>query len=233
MREEPRLGEILVQAGVIDEFQLSAALEEQQRRGHRLGMTLVQLGFLAEPDLVRALASQLQIPIVRLDGKGVDREILELVPQDLAEKHNVLPLFIKNLEAGRELCLGMENPCDRLALEDIARHAGMAVAPVIVAASELAMAIDRLSREVGSAPADALGEELDDITESLAPRLLAPLLAPLQKLEERDKPVKPVNPGEADTRIILQALTQLLIESDLIDRDVLMRRIAKLEASKG
>ena len=45
--------------------------------------------------------------------------------------------------------------------------------------------------------------------------------------------MKPVNPGEADTRIILQALTQLLIESDLIDRDVLMRRIAKLEASKG
>ena len=75
MRKEPRLGEILVQAGVIDEFQLSAALEEHRRCGHRLGITLVRLGFLEENDLVRALAAQLQLPIVKLDGSIYETEL--------------------------------------------------------------------------------------------------------------------------------------------------------------
>ena len=135
MREEPKLGEILVQSGVIDEFQLRAALEEHERCGHRLGITLVRLGFLAEPDLVRALAAQLQLPIVQLDGKRVNPEILDLIPKDVCEKHNVLPLFLKDLGAGRELYLGMEDPCDMLAREDVARYAEMAASSLLTICS--------------------------------------------------------------------------------------------------
>jgi hypothetical protein len=225
MRNEPRLGEILVQAGVIDEFQLSAALEEHRRCGHRLGITLVRLGFLEEVDLVRALAAQLQLPIVRLDGKRVASEVLALVPQSVAEKHNVLPLFLKDPGAGRELYLGMEDPCDRLAIEDVARHAETAVQPVIVAASEIAVAIDRLYRDAAAgagAPADGdRGVELEDITETIAP---PPELGPAGPTR--------INPGEADTRVILQALTQLLIEAGVVDREVLIARITELEARR-
>jgi hypothetical protein len=209
MRDEPMLGQILVQAGVIDEFQLRAALEEHQRCGHRLGITLVRLGFLAEHDLVRALAAQLELPIVKLEGKRVDPEVLALVPQAVAEKHNVLPLFLKDLGAGQELYVGMENPCDRIALEDVARHADLAVEPVIVAASELA-------RDT------ATNEDLEDITETLAP-LPSAAAAALPAA---------ANPGEADTRTILQALSQLLIEADLIDRAALIARIAQLESAR-
>jgi hypothetical protein len=222
MRDEPMLGQILVQAGVIDEFQLRAALEEHQRCGHRLGITLVRLGFLAEHDLVRALAAQLELPIVKLEGKRVDPEVLALVPQAVAEKHNVLPLFLKDLGAGQELYVGMENPCDRIALEDVARHADLAVEPVIVAASELAVAIDRLYRDGLPARDTATNEDLEDITETLAP-LPSAAAAALPAA---------ANPGEADTRTILQALSQLLIEADLIDRAALIARIAQLESAR-
>ncbi len=220
MAEELMLGEILVQSGVIDEFQLRAALEEHRQCGHRLGITLVRLGFLEESDLVHALAAQLQLPIAKLEGKRVDPEVLALVPQDVAEKHNVLPLFLKDLGSGRELYIGLEDPCDYIAREDVAAHADMRVQPVIVAASELAVAIDLLYRdgEPASEPAD--NEELEDITETLAPPPPEPIRTH-------------VSPGEADTRIILQALSQLLMEAGVIELDELIARISDLEARRS
>ena len=64
-----RLGEMLVQAGVIDEHQLSSALADQSRRGRPMGTTLVEMGFLGETELLPALAHQLGVPMARLDGK--------------------------------------------------------------------------------------------------------------------------------------------------------------------
>jgi hypothetical protein len=166
--------------------------------------------------------SAVELPIVKLEGKRVDPEVLALVPQAVAEKHNVLPLFLKDLGAGQELYVGMENPCDRIALEDVARHADLAVEPVIVAASELAVAIDRLYRDGLPARDTATNEDLEDITETLAP-LPSAAAAALPAA---------ANPGEADTRTILQALSQLLIEADLIDRAALIARIAQLESAR-
>jgi len=221
MAEEPKLGQILVQSGAIDESQLGAALEEHRRSGHRLGLTLVRLGFLAEPELVRALASQLQLPIVSLGGKRVDPEVLAFVPRSIAEKHNVLPLFVKDLGTRRELYLGMEDPCDSGAVEDVACDVGIAVRPVIVAASELAVAIDRLYREGsgGDTVGYEDGDDLEDITETLEP--------------PPEPPPGLVDPSNADTRAIVQALSQLLVEAGVLDRDTLVARISQLDARIG
>ena len=216
MGEASRLGDILMQVGLIDEFQLKAALDEHVRSGHRLGITLVRLGFLEEPDLVKALATQLDLPIARLDGKRVDPEILDLIPFDLAEKHSVLPLFVKNGDVGRELYLGMEDPCDGATIEEIAQRANMPIKPVLCAASEMALAIDRLYRPVlleDEHAGDPGGDVLHDLAGTVAPA--------------------PARPAEADTRVILQALTQLLIERELIDRADLVERVRELEERKG
>ena len=226
MREQSRLGEILVQSGVIDEFQLSAALEEHRRSGHRLGLTLVRLGFLAEPDLVRGLAAQLQLPIVRLDGKRVDAEVLALVPREVAEKHNVLPLFLKDLGAGRELYLGMEDPSDVFAREEVASWAEMPVEPVIVAASELAVAIDRLYRSADEEPQLELEDALEDSRDGRSrPRVVSRSAA--------SAIATAIDPGEVDTRVIVRALTQLLVEAGVVDRGVLLERIARLAREVG
>ena len=75
MSEKPRIGEILVRAGVIDEMQLSSALGEQSRWGRRLGVTLIKMGMVEEGHLVRALATQLDLPVASLAGKRIAQNV--------------------------------------------------------------------------------------------------------------------------------------------------------------
>lgn len=86
-----RIGEILIQAGLIDEPSLRAALVEQRRYGGPLGRILVDLKFLLEDDLVAALSKQLAIPTINLDSLDISQAILDLVPGEIAEAHGVVP----------------------------------------------------------------------------------------------------------------------------------------------
>ena len=81
MPERPKLGELLVMAGAIDQTQLGAALAEQRRFGHPLGTTLVRMGFLDEEALIRTLARQLKLPIAWLRGKWVEQAVLSALTQ--------------------------------------------------------------------------------------------------------------------------------------------------------
>jgi type IV pilus assembly protein PilB len=142
-RQRPRVGEILVRAGVIDEQQLKSALGEQTRWGGHLGSTLIKLGFVEENDLVRALASQLDLPMATLEGKRIPPEVLALVPREVADRERVMPLFVKR-EGGRVfLYVGVEDPGNLEAFDDLAFRTGMLIKPVMVAPSELYEAIDR------------------------------------------------------------------------------------------
>jgi hypothetical protein len=138
-----KLGELLVEAGAVKEAQLQAALNAQKDSGHPLGMTLVRMGFLDEITLIRSLANQLSIPLVRLQGKRVRAEILDTIPPDLAEKHRCLPLFVRSEDGSRALFLAMEDPADTEAVEDLGRLVGMEIRPVLVAPSELQEALAR------------------------------------------------------------------------------------------
>jgi type IV pilus assembly protein PilB len=189
MPDRPKVGEILVQAGVIDKFQLQAALGEQARWGRRLGVTLIKLGFVEELDLVRALASQLDLPVARLEGKRIQPEILELVPMALAEQHMVVPLFVKKQAGSQTLFLGMEDPSNLAVLDDLTFRTGMEVRPVMVGPSEIAEAIDRYYRRAPApesaptppaplAPSADLSNDLQDEGESTAPMGVPPALAP-------------------------------------------------------
>ena len=180
MPNRPKVGEILLQAGVIDEFQLKAALGEQVRWGRRLGVALVKLGFVEERDLARALAAQLDLPVARLEGKRILPQVLDLVPRKVAEQNMVMPLFVKD-EGGSEcLFLGMEDPSDIEVLDDLAFRTGMEIRPVMVCASDLCEAIDRhycrpspTELEVaGDSAADSMlkpGDELDPDEERTEP----------------------------------------------------------------
>lgn len=144
MQDRPKLGEILVQAGVIDELQLASALGEHQRWGRRLGVTLIKLGMVEEGHLIRALAQQLDLPIASLGGKRIAEEVIALVPAKVASEHGVIPLFVKQGEKGRDhLYLGMEDPSNIAVLDDLSFRTGLEVHPVMVTPSDLGAAIDR------------------------------------------------------------------------------------------
>ena len=132
-----KLGQMLVAAGAIEPAQLTKALEEQKRNGGLLGVALVRLGFVDERAIVRALASQLNLPVVQLKGKQISPEVLELVSVDLVEKHRCLPLLVNGDGDSRVLYLGMEDPSDPDVVAEICTLVGMNVQAVLVAPADL------------------------------------------------------------------------------------------------
>jgi len=143
MQDRPKLGEVLVEAGIIDEMQLAAALREQRRWGRRLGVTLVKMGMVDEGHLVRALARQLDLPIVRLTGRRIAEDVIALVPGRTASKHGVIPLFVERRDsAPSRLYLGMEDPSNLEILDDLGFRTGLEVRPVMVSPTDLGAAID-------------------------------------------------------------------------------------------
>ena len=86
------LGSLLLEAGLIDESQLAAALSEQTRTGERLGAVLVRLETVTEAELARILSKQLDIRLFDPGRDKIQPEALAAVPADLARKYNVLPL---------------------------------------------------------------------------------------------------------------------------------------------
>ena len=144
MSDKPRVGEILVQAGVIDEMQLAAALGEQARWGRRLGVTLIKMGMVEEGHLIRALAKQLDLPVASLEGKRIADDVVALVPKEVASEYGVMPLFVKRDDRQKgQLFLGMEDPSNLAVLDDLTFRTGMQVLPVMVGPSELGAVIDR------------------------------------------------------------------------------------------
>ena len=242
----PKVGEILIRAGLIDEMQLRAALGDQGKWGARLGVTLVKMGLVEEQDLVRALAQQLQIPVVGLEGKRVHREVLELVPVEFAEKHLCLPLFIKEGPGGRTLFVGMDDPCNFEAIDDLGFHTGLKVQPVLVSPSELCEAIDRFyhrAEEFLSSSSSGLDLETDgarrrtgvehtpNVEESIFPDLGEIESSPAG--DPAPPPAADEGPEDAANRTILRALCQLLIEKQLISREELHALVESLENGQG
>jgi hypothetical protein len=198
--EKPKVGEILVRAGLIDEMQLRAALGDQNNWGQRLGATLVKMGLVSERDLVRALAQQLQLPVVELEGKRVQPEVLELVPVEFAEKHMCVPLFVKENGGARTLYVGMEDPSDLAALDDLGFRTGLEVSPVLVSPSELFEAMDRFYHR-GQERAIGLPDEVEADPESgmragvdATPLVQESLFREISEIEESEGDA----PAEAD-----------------------------------
>ncbi|MDX1385739.1 MAG: hypothetical protein R3190_18955 [Thermoanaerobaculia bacterium] len=143
MARRRRLGEILVEAGMIDDFQLRSALSDQKRWGRPLGVTLVRLGFIEEDVLLRVLSQQLDMPIVDMAGKRIAPELLAKIPIELAEKHRCIPLFAKREGGAEVLYLGMEDPTDLAVVDDLTFRTGLKLRPVLVGPTQLTAALER------------------------------------------------------------------------------------------
>jgi type IV pilus assembly protein PilB len=148
-----RLGEILVDAGVLKKEQLDAALVLQKKRGIRLGQVLLQEGFISEPQLVQALSRRLSIPWVSLDHVDIADDLLELVPVNVAEEFFLIPVYVQSLDRkNRTLFVAMNDPTDDVALRFVSASAGMPVKPMVAGPSDISAAI--LTHYYGEEEAD-------------------------------------------------------------------------------
>jgi len=140
--EKVRLGEILVQQGLLTVERLKSALEEQKRSGRRLGRVVIEKGFVTEEQISEALARQLNVPYVNLKYYNIKREITLKLPETQARRFRALVLD----DAGATYKVGMADPTDLMACDEIVRILRRNIDLVVVTESELLRTIDRIYR---------------------------------------------------------------------------------------
>lgn len=160
-RLKMRLGDLLVHENIISSEQLDNALAAQRTSGRKLGDTLIDLGFIGEPQLLRFLAQQLNIPFLDITQRRIDPEQAQLIPETYARRYRALVLEVDD----DEVLLGMSDPTDLGGLDQL----GPLVAPrtielAIVQENQMLEAFDsvyRRTQDIASF-AEKLGEEYAD-----------------------------------------------------------------------
>jgi len=137
-----RLGELLVQEGLISNAQLEKAIAVQKSEGGRLGEILIKSGMVKEDQLVSVLGRQLNVPYFSL-GTGMlkpasDQGLENLIPQDFALKNSVVVLS-RTLNS---LTVAMFDPLDIILLDNLKRLTGCEINPVIATRSDIHKAIE-------------------------------------------------------------------------------------------
>ncbi|MGI4845268.1 MAG: GspE/PulE family protein [Janthinobacterium lividum] len=143
--EKIRLGEVLIQQKLLSEEQLEQALADQKRTGRKLGRVFVESGFVTEDQISGALARQLNIPYINLKFYNINAELVRLLPETAARRFRALVL-----EDRREtLLVGVSDPTDLFAYDEIARLLRKTVELAVVNETEVLGAIDRIYRRTG------------------------------------------------------------------------------------
>ncbi|MFH1238829.1 MAG: type IV-A pilus assembly ATPase PilB [bacterium] len=155
--EKKRLGEMLVDAGLVTEAQIKEALKVQKETGNRLGKILVQKGIISEDNMISLLAEQLGIPRVNLSDYLIDPQIIALVPEDLARRYVLIPLF----KVGDVLTVAMSDPSNVFVLDEVGYKVGCAVEPILATESEIKKVIDQYYG-MGGSSIDDIAKELDE-----------------------------------------------------------------------
>lgn len=139
IRKAKRIGEILVDAGLLTNAQIEEALNVSRRTGARLGRTLVNMGIVTEEGIAQALAQQLGISSIPLAGIIIESQIIKLIPEILARKHKVIPI----VKEGNSLKVAMFDPLNVLAMDDLKKASGCEILPLVATESEIQKAIDQ------------------------------------------------------------------------------------------
>ncbi len=140
-----RLGELLVRENLITLQQLKAAQEEQRKGGGRLGYNLTRLGYIEENELTQFLSKQYGVPAINLSEFEIDPEVIRLVPEDVAEKHQVIPVN----RAGASLIVAMADPSNIFAIDDLKFLTGYNIEVVVASDGAIKDAIEKYYRGGG------------------------------------------------------------------------------------
>ncbi|MFZ2854079.1 MAG: GspE/PulE family protein [Rhodocyclaceae bacterium] len=159
--EKIRLGDLLIQEGLLTDEQLKFSLDEQKRTGRKLGRIVVESAFVTEEAISRALAKQLKIEYVDLRQFTANPELIRLLPEAQARRFRAIALD----EVGGRLRIGLVDPTDLQAYDEVARVVRRDIELAVVAETQLLALIDRVYRrtEEISGLAKELTAEMGDV----------------------------------------------------------------------
>lgn len=134
-----RLKQALVEEGLVTREQLKVAELKGQRENEPLSRALLTLRFVTEEQLARFIGDKAHIPYINIRNYTIDRKILELVPEKIARRYHIIPLFkIEDV-----LTVAMEDPLDVVSLDELSKVAGYEVEAVIASDQSIDAAIDQ------------------------------------------------------------------------------------------
>ncbi len=152
--EKIRLGDMLIQQGLLTQPQLMDSLAEQKATGRKLGRIIVDSGLVTEDAISKALARQLQAEFVDLKSFTPNADLVKLLPEAQARRFRAMVLSEK---AGK-LIVGFADPTDLMVFDEVSRILKRDIDLAVVTESHLLTAIDRLYRK--TAEITALSKEL-------------------------------------------------------------------------
>src|ERR1043165_5456272 len=137
-----RLGQLLVDARMLTQEALDEVLASQKTDGRRLGTLLVERGLINEAQLTQILSHQLSVPWVSLLHIEFSRQLLNLVPHDVAERFCLVPIYVRHVRGqGQTLYGAMDDPSHSDALKECQTFSGLPVRAMIAPPTDIQNAI--------------------------------------------------------------------------------------------
>jgi len=152
-----KLGDVLLDGGLITPDQLQRAVSEQKQSGSMLAPTLVKLGFMGEPELLDFLSKQYGVPAVDPGKLDVDQEVIDLIPSNIVQKYKIVPISLD----GQTLTIAMVDPSNLFAVDDIRFLTRKNIRVTVATETAIKQAMDRLY-DAGTGVDEVLSEFTDE-----------------------------------------------------------------------
>ena len=183
-----KIGELLVQEGLVTVEELNRALDEQRQTGERVGAALIKLGIIDEDTLLEFIAKQFHCPQVNVSRLNVSKEVLALIPYDIMQKYQAIPFGIM----GNTLHVGMADPGNLFVIDDI-RFLTRKNIQVHVAADSVIRKVIGQNLFEGESLDDMLGSLRDEVDVDLIQDAAEMDMSSLEDAAEQAPVVKLVN----------------------------------------
>ncbi len=134
-----KLGNILVEAGLLSAEKLDEALEAQKVSGKRLGQILIEMKVITEEETAFALAMQLKIPFIDLSDYAIEQKLLDSIPLEVSRKFLCIPIALKN----NILEVAMSDPLDLNTIKDLQFITGYNIQPAISTSTQIAQSLQK------------------------------------------------------------------------------------------
>lgn len=161
-----KLGQILVDLGYLTDDQLWDVLEEQKQSTGLIGQVAVRMGMVTEDQVTEALAEQWGMPVINLAETNIPPQVLELVPQPMAEIYKIMPVSLRD----EVLTVAMADPQNVSALDDLRNFLGHEVRGAVSSIADVEEAIARYYADREESIEDVIDELADDEDNMDGPR---------------------------------------------------------------
>jgi type IV pilus assembly protein PilB len=215
-----KIGEMLLDAGLIDDYQLSAAIGDQRQWGGRLCSVLVRFGFVSEKTVASFLEKQLGEKCISLAKREISPEVLRRVTYDIADKYNILPL---EFERG-VLTIAISDPTDFETIDTLGFMLGARIKPILALELDIRRAVKRHYEGVSSEGRSykaSLERVPEDVPLTRDERtMVLPRLNGKKALSEQSG-----ERNEITSAMMVKALMGVLIEKGLITEKEIERKL--------